>query len=285
MAPRRSRRGPTDWTVAALWTGQRLAACAAILNGILAAAPSVGAASAENVHPRAFDLQIPPGPLLQESSLRFAARDEDGQEVVALGDCAVGDYRIVMMPDGQLASRRKSEAPATDRPFEARSKDEIARRLTAAALQGFRTKQTRRYLYVYNASEPFALAASRILETMYPGVFAYARAQHIEVHSPPSPLVVVMFRTEKEFQSHGAMPPGVTAYYNTVTNRVVMYEQKQLAQIDPQLAAQQSISTIAHEGAHQILNNIGVQQRLAVWPTWLSEGLAEFFAPHPPANA
>jgi hypothetical protein len=27
------------------------------------------------------------------------------------------------------------------------------------------------------------------------------------------------------------------------------------------------------------LHNIGVQQRLSVWPMWLSEGLAEFFAP------
>jgi hypothetical protein len=36
---------------------------------------------------------------------------------------------------------------------------------------------------------------------------------------------------------------------------------------------------VAHEGAHQILHNIGVQQRLSIWPMWLSEGLAEYFAP------
>ncbi|MCA9168069.1 MAG: DUF1570 domain-containing protein, partial [Planctomycetales bacterium] len=41
----------------------------------------------------------------------------------------------------------------------------------------------------------------------------------------------------------------------------------------------QAVSTIAHEGVHQILHNIGVQQRLSRWPIWFSEGLAEYFAP------
>jgi len=49
--------------------------------------------------------------------------------------------------------------------------------------------------------------------------------------------------------------------------------------VRPDLALQQAISTIAHEGAHQILHNIGVQQRLSAWPMWLGEGLAELFAP------
>jgi hypothetical protein len=75
------------------------------------------------------------------------------------------------------------------------------------------------------------------------------------------------------------MQPGIVAYYNTLSNGVVMHEESGLAGVQPDLAIQQSISTIAHEGVHQILNNIGVQQRLSVWPMWLGEGLAEFFAP------
>src|SRR5262249_3961742 len=34
----------------------------------------------------------------------------------------------------------------------------------------------------------------------------------------------------------------------------------------------------AHEGAHQILSNIGVQPRPNQWPPWLVEGLAEYCA-------
>jgi hypothetical protein len=58
-----------------------------------------------------------------------------------------------------------------------------------------------------------------------------------------------------------------------------MYEETALGGVKPELAFQQAISTIAHEGAHQILHNIGVQQRLSVWPMWISEGLAEYYAP------
>ena len=88
-----------------------------------------------------------------------------------------------------------------------------------------------------------------------------------------------MFRTQAEFDEFRRMPPGVAAYYNGVSNHVVMYEQSRLAEIAPDLAVKQSISTIAHEGVHQILHNIGVQQRLSDWPMWIGEGLPEYFAP------
>jgi hypothetical protein len=88
-----------------------------------------------------------------------------------------------------------------------------------------------------------------------------------------------MFGTRKQFDSYRKMPKEVMAYYHVLTNQVVMCEESPLWQSNRQLALQQSISTIAHEGAHQILHNIGVQQRLSQWPMWLSEGLAEYYAP------
>ena len=36
--------------------------------------------------------------------------------------------------------------------------------------------------------------------------------------------------------------------------------------------------TVAHEGTHQILQNVGVHPRLSSWPLWLVEGLAEYCA-------
>jgi hypothetical protein len=114
---------------------------------------------------------------------------------------------------------------------------------------------------------------------MYSGVYLYSKGQKIEVHEPEVPLVVIMFRTEQEFQDFQRMPSGVVAYYSPITNYVVMYEQSRLSQMAPELALRQAISTIAHEGAHQILHNIGVQQRLSHWPMWICEGLAEYFAP------
>ncbi len=118
-----------------------------------------------------------------------------------------------------------------------------------------------------------------MIETMLRGVMRYAQAQKIKVSDPDVPLVVVMFRTEAQFQAYQEMPPGVAAYYDPMTNRVFLHEENLLSRIDRALGVRHSLSTIAHEGAHQILHNIGVQKRLSRWPMWLSEGLAEFFAP------
>ncbi|MEX0819330.1 MAG: DUF1570 domain-containing protein [Pirellulaceae bacterium] len=231
------------------------------------------------VDPREFGLDIPSGPIHQRQGEAVATADDDGHPTIAKLHVDVGDYRIVMLPDGLLTARHKRDAAVTERKFVPIEKDALAQRLLKTELPDFKTKQTRRYLYLYNTSEEFALATSRILETMFPGVANYAKAQKIEIVEPEVPLVVVMFRTEEEFQRYQRMPAGVVAYYNILDNRVVMYEESRLRNVKPGLAIQQSISTIAHEGAHQILHNIGVQKRLSRWPMWLSEGLAEFFAP------
>lgn len=203
----------------------------------------------------------------------------DDKPVVGIVHVEVGNRFVVLLPDGHLVSVPIAETTSTDRPFEAVTKQQLAEDLTSGRFQGFKTRTTRRYLYVYNTSEPFARATSRILETMYPGLFNYCRRQKIPVRDPRFPLVVVMFKTQDEFEKYRKMPPGLVAYYNGLSNHVVLYEQSRLANIAPDLAFKQSISTIAHEGVHQVLHNIGVQQRLSKWPLWFSEGLAEYFAP------
>ena len=50
------------------------------------------------------------------------------------------------------------------------------------------------------------MAASRIMETMFPGVMTYAEAQKIEVHEPDVPLVVVMYRDEAEYRRRTKAP-------------------------------------------------------------------------------
>ncbi len=205
--------------------------------------------------------------------------DAEGNSVVAKLHVDVGEHRLVMLPDGQLVTRTNAEAPLTERPFVAIEKEELTKRLQTGKLENFKTKESRRYLYLYNTSENFALVTSRILESMFPGIASYYENLRLGAKTVDVPLVVLMFRTEQEFQDYRRMPPGVVAYYNVLTNHVVMYEESKLFRIKPELGIQQSLSTIAHEGVHQILHNIGVQQRLSVWPLWLSEGLAEYFAP------
>lgn len=248
-------------------------ACATIMFACATSAP------AREVDPKTFGIELPAGTLAAGDHQAVTTTDAAGQGVVGRIHARVGDAAVVLLPDGQLVARKAGEFMPTDRRFEPLTKEALQARL-AAEFPGFKVGATEHYVYVYDSSEEFAFGTSRILESMLPGLKAHCETvQRLSVHNPVVPLVAVMFQSEESFQKYRRMPEGVVAYYHTLSNRVFMYEQSRLARVRPDLALQQAISTVAHEGAHQILHNIGVQQRLSAWPMWLSEGLAEYFAP------
>lgn len=190
----------------------------------------------------------------------------------------VGNRYIIKLPDGTLRSLPKRETTSTDRPFEPIEKDDLAS-LLKEQFRGFKTRTTKRYICVYNTSDSFCKGNMTILETMYPMLKSYFKRQKFEVDDPDVPLVVVMFKNKSDFQKYRKMPDSLLAYYNGVNNRVFLYQYSDVALDAPNIAMQQAVSTIAHEGVHQILHNIGVQKRLSDWPIWASEGLAEYFSP------
>ncbi|HEY2411824.1 MAG TPA: DUF1570 domain-containing protein [Pirellulaceae bacterium] len=250
----------------------------ALLLAFVLTSPALAQDAPTTANPRDFGLDLAPGIIAPGENQAVTTTDDDSQPVVGRIHVRVGAGAIILLPNGELVARREGQFTPTDRKFEPLDKDKFAARL-AAEFPGFKTKTSNHYIYVYDSSDEFQFGTGRILETMLPGVKNWADGCHIDVKNPSLPLVVVMFRSENQFQKYRRMPPGVVAYYDPVSNRVFVYEQSRLAQVRPDLALGQAISTIAHEGVHQILHNIGVQQRLSVWPMWLSEGLAEFFAP------
>jgi hypothetical protein len=228
---------------------------------------------------RSYGFDIPPGRVSPASDALVTTVDEQGRTVVARVQVDVGKYHLVMLPDGQLVARSFDNAQPTKQPFAPAAATQMIEDLKRGRLAQFKTLKTRNYVFLYDTSEDFALETSRILERMLPGVTGYARLQGVEVHAPEIPLVVIMFRTDEEYQQYRKIPKGIIAYYHTLTNHIVLYEESKLADIKKELARQQTINTIAHEGIHQILHNIGFQQRMSAWPMWISEGLAEFMAP------
>jgi hypothetical protein len=233
--------------------------------------------------PAAAGLQIRVGDLIHPENERLAVRDDDGNRVVGRYLVGSGSVRVVLMPDGRLKVFDNAEVSPTVDAFTPMSMDEVRDRwLADERLAKFQMKsiQSRHFLFLYNTSEPFIRATRTILETMYPAVRKYFQRTQIDTHEPEFPLVIIAFANDQQFQEFNRMPQGVVAYYDSVFNNVALFEQSRLNQVAPQVAVMNSISTIAHEGVHQILYNIGVQQRLSQWPMWLSEGLPEFLHRH-----
>ena len=228
---------------------------------------------------RAYGLNIPPGEVIASEGQNVFAMDEFGQSVVGKVHVTVGNYHIVLLPDGQLVGRPITETTETNKPFSGADKQQLGKLLQQQVFTGFKVRKSGRYVYVYNTSEAFAQATSQILEKMAPGILGYMRNLELEVHEPEVPLVVVMFGTEAEFQRYRNTPAGIVAYYHTLTNRVVMYEESRFSELKPELAIKQKINTVAHEGVHQLLHNVGVQTRTSQWPMWFTEGIAEYLSP------
>ena len=216
------------------------------------------------------------GPAIPGDGRRVIVPLEGLQPQVCNLLCSVGDRYLAIRPNGMLVSVVSRDASLTDRPFKPITRDGLAQSLTNGRFKYFKSQQTKRYVYIYNTSDQFYTGTSRIMETMYPALYAFWERLGVDVHDPETPLLVLMFRTYAEYNQFKPMPEGVAAYYSKVANYVVMYEQSANSGAWD-YEQRMLIGIVAHEGTHQILNNIGVQGRCSLWPLWIQEGLAEYF--------
>lgn len=245
------------------------------------------------VAPRANAQQVAPlsepgelGLLLPEAPKVVASKGETvmvrtptGKSTVARLHCSIDDLCLVIMPDGKIAGLQRNEVRPTTDEFRPATPQGLAGSFKQGRFADYSVESTDRYLFLYSCSSAFYHNTRSILESLYPGVIALLRGWQIPLVEPDVPLVVVIAPNREEFDALRRMPPDVLAYYNTVDNRIVLYEDPALSDFAPELALKQAAYTIAHEGVHQILHNVGVQQRLSRWPAWLSEGLPEYLCP------
>jgi hypothetical protein len=239
----------------------------------------LGAQDSVFVDPGRFGFKLPRGEVKWSDKKVNALVKTSTGHTVARVHVKVGENFIVILPDGRLQPKTAAEIKFTDAPVVWNTGEELAQLVTKGPLSKFKTIQRRHHVFVYNTSEKMAEVTMNVMESMTRGLVTYMKPFGIPVELPKVPLVVVMFQTEAQFQAYRKMPPGVVAYYDVITNRVFLYEESPLLKLDRDLAIRSTLSTIAHEGAHQILANIGVQNRLSGWPMWISEGLAEYLAP------
>jgi hypothetical protein len=230
---------------------------------------------------RAKTAEVPASPTPAAAKPKSDARrvrlvDDAGQMVIARvygGD----DSGIVELPDGQLGWPKRMDY--TDEPFHALNMAELATKLSKRDYRSFEVKRTGHYLIFYQSSRAFADASAGLLESLYKGLLTKFGEKGLNVHEAEFPLVAVIYRTEADFRAHTSVDPQIQAFYQVLSNRIFFYESSSRDVNAPDLAARRKPQTVAHEGTHQILQNIGVQPRVAAWPLWLVEGLAEYCAP------
>ena len=135
------------------------------------------------------------------------------------------------------------------------------------------------YLVFYQGSRSSPRPSAELLERLHDGLTGTLKKNGLPVAPIEFPLVAVIFATEDEFRASRRVAPEVQAYYEILSNRIYFYEKSRRDQESPEVSALRKPQTVAHEGTHQILHNVGLQPRLSDWPLWLVEGLAEYCSP------
>jgi hypothetical protein len=209
-------------------------------------------------------------------SKRFKVLDEDGQPVVARLHGESAGKTLLLLPDGQLGV--PNMLVPTREPFRPFTADELLPRVQQSLPQDFLAYRTAHYLIFYKSNHDFAETSGQLLEDLYQRLLSAFRKHDLPVHEAEFPLVAVIYPTEREFRANHRVDPEIQAFYEIVTNRIYFYEQSERDQHAPEVSALRKPQTVAHEGTHQILQNIGVHPRMSEWPIWLIEGLAEYCA-------
>lgn len=203
--------------------------------------------------------------------------------------------------DGRLRVLTRDEVAGKtiqDVPLEPMTKQQVADALLAELPEGFRIHTTADYVIAYQTERAYA----KWIGNLYQGrlkrnfrKFWGKRKFKLKVEEPRFPLVAIIFATREEFaacvqRELGIKTGSMVAYYNLLTNRVTMYDltaqqrpgsgevlERDIKRILEDANCIPMVTTIVHEGTHQLMFNSGLQTRLADLPLWLNEGVAMFF--------
>jgi hypothetical protein len=211
------------------------------------------------------------------------------------------DGKIRILTRSQVADKRlKNE------PLEPMTKKEVAQSLLAELPEGFKIHTTDDYVIAYQTERAYA----KWIGNLYQGPlkrgfknFWSKRKFKLTVEEPKFPLVAVIFATRQQYAAQvkrelNIESGSMVAYYNLHTNRVMMYDltaehrpaggpgngpvklERDINRILKTRECIPMVTTIIHEGTHQLMFNSGLQTRLADTPLWLNEGIAMYFEPH-----
>lgn len=177
---------------------------------------------------------------------------------------------------------------------------EIGDRLLEELPEGFRIYKTDNFVVAFQTEKTYARWVGGLYEKIHRNFERYWKEHELELADPDFPMVAIVFATRDDYvqyvqQDLNSAAGTMVAYYNLMSNRVVMYDLtsdligrgqqlngRRVNDILSTEAAVPLVSTIVHEGIHQQIFNRGMQNRFADTPLWLNEGLAMYFEPPDP---
>jgi hypothetical protein len=150
------------------------------------------------------------------------------------------------------------------------------------------------HFHVYHAmDEGWASAMGEVLEALLNRFLAVSAASELALHPPARKLTWVCFADAAAYESYGARYEGVAAfgresYYSSRTDCVVFLADRSGSAVAGNVWARgagavsppaigvgmEASIRMAHEVAHQLAYNTGLQRRGVMYPLWVSEGIA-----------
>lgn len=230
---------------------------------------------------------------------------EDGMEREHYGRIIIKakNATVIQSRDGTIhildAENIVRTAPDDGKEFAPFTKDEIESLLKKEFPGAFNVHRSKHYLIVHNTSDAYVTWTGNLLDSVYNSFLISWKNKGFPIKEAEFPLVAVLFSNQALFKQHAKkelgndIPDMMKAYYALSSNRIVMYDitgtssntattgkritRDDIKKILEQPGAEVNITTIIHEATHQVGYNIGLQERFAPYPLWLSEGLAMMF--------
>jgi hypothetical protein len=139
--------------------------------------------------------------------------------------------------------------------------------------------QTRHFELLHTEDDHEARATGALLETLLARFLHASDEAGFALRPPRNRLTWICLDDLDAFERYGVVfeggtRAGIRSYYSSRTDRVVVYDGDECDHC--QGLASKSVR-LAHEVAHQLSYNMGLQTRGVMYPLWVSEGLATCF--------
>lgn len=204
-----------------------------------------------------------------------------GREVTGKALVKTSDQMFLLGQDGRLWHILRKDVSGrttkTNQRFESYSADVLKNQLAQEFGRRFEVSATGQFVVVHPTGERGEWP--KRFDNLYRAFVHYFSARGWRLPSPEFPLIAIVFHDQNEFRNYArsqgdAISPSVLGYYSPMSNRIVLYDQNGSGQDD---RWEENAATVVHEAAHQTAFNMGIHNRFAPPPRWVTEGLGTMF--------